>query len=296
MIKYAERRKILKGFMERVRSGALPTGLITDIPSAELTELASVHGFEWILINMEHTLLTTIPSIAPLARVAEAEGLPYIVKLPTWDPIMARDALNLGAYGLQVPDVRSKKDLDEIFDAVRFPPYGSRGMCVSARGTHYGAAAQVARESNTDFFGFQNEDVVIMPLIENREALDNLDEIIACEDVEIFTLGPFDLGLDLGMGEELLALDQDALQKLYEILATVAKKIRAAGKHVNVYLHGPSATLSMEEIVYMNMILEVTVPYLPVAALAGEAMRMGMQVRDATIEGYKGRLQDKATK
>ncbi len=275
--------------MERVKAGALPNGLVVDVPSVELTELASAHGFEWILVNMEHTVMTTLTSIQPACRAAENERLPYVVKMPVWDPIIARDILNYGAYGLQVPDVRSRKDLENIFDAVRFPPYGSRGICVSARGTHYGGAPKMARESNTDFFKFQNEDVVIMPLIENREALENLDELLAFEGVDIFTLGPFDLGLDLGMGEELLALEQDALQELYAILATVSQRIRAAGKHVNVYLHGPSASLSMEEIVHMNMILEVDVPYLPIACMLGEAMRMGMQVRDATIEGYKER-------
>ncbi len=288
MLKYTERREILKGFLERVRAESLPCGLIVDVPSPELTELAKVHGFEWILINMEHSVMTTQSMIQPVARAAEAEGLPYFVKMPAWDPIVARDLLNFGAYGLQVPDIKCREDLDKVFDAVRFPPYGSRGICVAARGTHYGGAPQVARESNTEFFRFQNNDVVIMPLIESREALENLDEIIAYEDCEIFTLGPFDLGLDLGMGEELLALDQDALQELYNVLATVSQKIRAAGKHVNVYMHGPSA-LSMEEIVYMNMVLEVTVPYMEMPSLLGEAMRLGMQVRDATIEGYKER-------
>lgn len=289
MIKYPERRKILNKFLERARAGALPTGLVVDVSSHELTELASVHGFEWVLVNMEHTSMTTIPSIAPICRASELEGLPYIVKLPHWDPIMARDVLNFGAYGIQVPDVSSKEDLDKIFDAIRFPPYGTRGICTSARATHYGGAPQDARESNTDFFRFQNQDVVVMPLIETLEALENLDELIAYEDVEIYTLGPFDLGLDMGMGEELLALEQDALRELYATLATAAQRIRAAGKQVNVYLHGPSATLSMDDIVYMNMLLEVTVPYLPMGVLLGEALKMGIQVRDATVAGYKER-------
>ena len=242
MVDYTEMSRSLHTLLTRARGGQFPVGLCSCI-SPIVTEIAALGGFGYILINQEHTIIDSQSDLAEHVRAAHITGLPIFVKLNEWDPLAARNAMDLGICGVQVPFINTAERLREAQASIRFPPYGNRGLCLVPRATHYGLQNRAAVEQASRFIDFSNRTAIVIPMIESVEALENLDEILAVPDVPIIALGPLDLGLSLGIGEQALNGDEEAANELGRVLRDVAARAHAAGKLVMA----PAAIAAHEE-------------------------------------------------
>jgi 4-hydroxy-2-oxoheptanedioate aldolase len=158
--------------------------------SAQAIEVAGYAGLDYVILGMEVESLD-LGKLEDLLRAAEAVGLVSTVKLRRSDPDLAADVFNAGAQFVMAPHITSADKLQEIIHASRFTPDGRRGACPVARYVGYGAYPMSRAVEATRSYG------MVVPIIEDKEALDHLDEILSVDGIDIIEIGPYDLSLSL---------------------------------------------------------------------------------------------------
>src|SRR3990170_1993429 len=147
---------------ERLRQGAALAGAFQRIPAPGVTELCAAAGFDFVILDMEHTPISE-ERVGELVRAAEAVGIPAIVRVPSRDPVGVSRVLETGCVGIQVPLVRSAAEAEEIVRATRYAPHGTRGLA-SPRQTRYGMAMSIAEWVRTSVDAVLGVDVVFVGL------------------------------------------------------------------------------------------------------------------------------------
>ncbi len=203
---------------------------ITLTDPAVTEALAASVDFLWI--DTEHTHLSYESVLAHLIA-ARSCGKPALVRVPTSDVGRIKPLLDIGADGIIVPQVRSAEEVRQVVAACRYPPLGTRGFG-PRRAAGYGRTA-----GDAEYFAHANASVYVAVQIENRDALQDLDAIVAVPGLDSIALGPYDLSIALGYPGEIMHPEvRPALQKII----TAA---RNAGKHVGTGL-GPNTDLAQQ--------------------------------------------------
>jgi 4-hydroxy-2-oxoheptanedioate aldolase len=120
-----------------------------------------------------------------------------------------------------VPHVRTRQELDAAVRSSRFAPKGTRGLCPAARYNGFGAGAMERSRS------IANEEASVIPILEDKECLGHLDEIISCPDIDIVEIGPFDLSHSLGLNPSLSYGNPETMAALEKICAAAQKYNKA---------------------------------------------------------------------
>ena len=173
-------------------------------------------GFDFVVLDLEHGP-NNVLSLQNLIRAAETSGLMPIVRVKE-DPLsLIGEVLDVGARGIQVPNVRTRQDVEGIIRGARFAPQGMRGVCRFVRAAGYSSA-----DSST-YFADSNTAVLILQL-EGREAVENVEEILSVPGVDIVFIGPYDLSQSLGVpGDVRNPKVTDAMAKI--VARCVSRKI-----------------------------------------------------------------------
>lgn len=201
-----------QAFLERARSGKICFGIHHSAMSPQLVEMYGHMGVDYVIIGDEVEALDRGP-MENLMRACDASGTAPIVKLLRNDGKLIEEAMNIGAPLMMVPHVNSRQQLDDAVRASRFSPAGTRGLCPLARYNCYGV-------KNLDEVHAQaNSWKAIIPIIEDKESLDHLDEMMASTDVDIFEVGPFDLSQSLGVKRQLTYANPETMAALEKIAA-----------------------------------------------------------------------------
>jgi len=177
---------------EKLRAGEPAFGVSVMIPSPQLVEMLGACGFDWVLLDCEHGTLT-LESVELMTMAAEAAGITPIARPVSNSPAHILQVLDRGAAGVQVPHVRNAAEARAAVSAVKYHPLGSRSLAAGTR-----AAAYDAHGSMADHVRSANEQTLIAAQIEDREALEHLDEILRVDDIDVFFIGPSDLSQSMG--------------------------------------------------------------------------------------------------
>lgn len=159
-----------------------------------IIELLGYAGFDFVILDMEHGP-NTPETLQNLIRAAEVSGIAPIVRVPEGDLEMVSKVLDLGAAGVQVPQVTHAGTIRQIVKRARFAPEGERGVCRYVRAADYSAMEKRA------YFKRANEALLVIQL-EGAEALENLDELLDEPGPDIVFVGPYDLSQSLGVPGE----------------------------------------------------------------------------------------------
>jgi len=155
-----------------------------------VAEVMAEAGFEWLTIDMEHSVIT-LDVAQQLMQVIEGHGVVPLVRVGENDPTLIKRVMDAGAYGVIVPMVNSAQDARRAVAAVRYPPSGTRGVGL-ARAQAYGM----------DFESYAttiNEESVVIAQVEHIDAVNNLEEIISTDGIDGCIIGPYDLSASLGV-------------------------------------------------------------------------------------------------
>lgn len=160
--------------------------MFVDILAPPVVELVGGVGAEFVVVDVcsASTTLETIERLVLAAKVAEVTAL---VRILGHDPDFARRALDLRADGIVVPRVRTRDNLDRIVSATKYHPDGQREHCSLTRSSRYTFA------SSGEEFRRRNEETVIVALVEDEAAVDNVDELFETDQLDAALLGPGDL-------------------------------------------------------------------------------------------------------
>jgi 4-hydroxy-2-oxoheptanedioate aldolase len=178
-------------FKEAIKAGQSQIGLWLSIPSAFTAEICATAGFDWLLLDGEHTP-NDIQTV--LAQVQACGGYPNthpIARPVIGDPVLIKQLLDIGVQTLLIPMVDTAGQARELVRAMRYPPHGFRGV-------GYGTARVSRWDLRQDYPKVADSEVCLLVQAETQTAIENLDEICDVEGVDGIFLGPSDLAAAYG--------------------------------------------------------------------------------------------------
>jgi 2-dehydro-3-deoxyglucarate aldolase len=186
-----------------------------------MTEVMTQAGFEWLVIDLEHTAIDYAEAHQMIQTIDLAGCVP-LVRVGSNDPLIIKRVLDCGAEGILVPMVNSAEEARRAVDAAYYPPRGKRGVGLS-RAQGYGMEFHAYRERAV-------EQTIVIVQIEHIRAVENLEAILAVDGVDGFIIGPYDLSGSLNEPGNFDHPDvQKALQRVQEVMNASEKP---GGYHV----------------------------------------------------------------
>lgn len=200
--------------------GAIPLGMLMGSTDPSLIEIAGYAGFDFVVLDNEHSALD--PSImGNLVRAAEVSGQVPLIRLIENDAALISRALDAGVRGIVITHVETAAEVEKALAATRFAPHGSRGWCPS---THTGRYSIGYWSRNSDRV---TADVEIIPLIESRRGVENIEEILSVPGVRSAFFGPGDLSHEIGSPWQ----KNEAGEPVGEIVDLMKTVVSACKKH-----------------------------------------------------------------
>lgn len=178
--------------LKRLESKPVLLGMQCFTGTPAIVEILGYAGFDLVSLDMEHSP-SGFEAIEQAARAANVSGIVPLVRVETNDPIQIMKALDRGVSGVIVPHVGSREDLERAVRACKYPPDGERGACSSVRATHY------SLEPWVPYYRRANDEVIVVPLVEDRAGLEAFDELLAVKGVDVYWIGTRDLAQSLGL-------------------------------------------------------------------------------------------------
>jgi len=192
---------------------------ITLCPHPRIVKILSSAGFDFVILEMEHTDFS-LPQIGTLAMLARECGLVPIVRPPgIIKPHDLTRPLDSGAQGLLLPAVETAEQMREIIRVTKYYPMGNRPM--NLRGPH----TDYIKAEPLQIIQHLNEQTLTVVMIESMKAIDNLDSIVSVEGVDCVMIGPDDLSQDLGVPGQ---LQHPKLLETYDVIFEVCRRHKVA--------------------------------------------------------------------
>ena len=168
-------------------------GVTMMFPAPQIVEMLGRLGFDWVLIDCEHGTFS-LESVEMMVLAAELSGLTSLARPPVNSPEVILQVMERGVMGVQVPHVSSASEAKQAVEAVKYFPLGQRGLAAGTRPAHYGLHSSMTR-----YIQEANAETLVCIQLEDRQALENLDELLQVEGVDVFFLGPSDLSQAFGV-------------------------------------------------------------------------------------------------
>ena len=205
-------------FKQALKAGKLQIGLWCGLADPYPIEILAGAGFDWLAIDCEHAPNDLRSVLAQLQAIAGTPSQP-MVRLPTGDPVLIKQYLDIGAQTLMVPVVESAEQAAMLVAATRYPQQGFRGVA-SGRASRWGRVK--------DYLANAADEVCLLIQLETRAGLDNLEAMLAVEGVDGVFIGPSDLAASLGH------LGNPAQPDVVAAIEDAIARITAAGKAAGI--------------------------------------------------------------
>ena len=174
----------------KLNAGEPVIGTFMGLGSPTVAELLSHAGLDFLVIETEHNGVDMAENQQMLMAMNGTDVVP-LIRLPSGEPVVIQRALDIGAMGIFVPMLRTADQARAVVAATRYPPAGSRGFG-PLRASHY-------TFDYPDYLRRANDNTLVGFLLETREAIDNLEEIVSVDGVDVLMLGMWDMCLQFGL-------------------------------------------------------------------------------------------------
>jgi 4-hydroxy-2-oxoheptanedioate aldolase len=205
--------------------GSAALGAWIGLRDLTIVEIAATAGFDYVSIDMQHGLADFDRTVDMLHAIARTPAVP-VVRVPGNDANIIGRVLDAGAMAVIIPMVNSADEARRAVEACRYAPSGKRSFGPMAVAARHGAG-YVARAG---------ELVACIPMIETREAIDNVEEILAVPGVDAVYVGPADLSITLGLSPGLDQTDSIFTNALDKVLDACRRHDVVPGIHANAQL------------------------------------------------------------
>jgi 4-hydroxy-2-oxoheptanedioate aldolase len=216
---------------EQWGSGSVTFGAWLTMPSTISAEVAARTKFDYVCLDTQHGAIDYQTSIAMAQAIVLGGGHP-IARVPWNEPGIIGKTLDAGIDGVIVPMVNTVAEAEAVVQATRYPPRGSRS---------FGPVIAGLRRSN--YHGWANDGVAVIPMIETVEALRNLDAILAVPGIDAIYVGPADLSASLGLRPQ----NNDGEKIFDEALTTIAAACKRAGVVPGIHASAQLAARRVEQ-------------------------------------------------
>ena len=236
-----------RNILPATKNGEDVFGFYLSIPNPTLIEICKAAGFDYVRLDMEHSLYSA-------AEIRECLRTAYDLEIPAWVRVRSLSditpLLDMGAMGIIVPDIRDKEDVLKAVELVKYAPTGARGMMPNSKIVRFGLdpIADAAQKAN--------DEVVLLVQIESKEALANLDDILTVEGLDMVSMGKQDMAQSLGL------IGQAGNPLVSEAENTQIRKTVAAGKCPAPLVISDSRMAAFKEMGVHNFTLGYDVAFL----------------------------------
>ena len=203
---------------QKLQAGKAVFGVMITFPSAPVVEMLGQLGFDWVLLDNEHGNIS-VDNVEDLVRAADLTGIAPIVRPVGNRPEIIAPFLDRGAWGVQVPHVNTAAEAEASVDAVKYYPLGHRGIFSRSRPANYGFSG-----STEDYIKQANDNTLVCLMLEEVEAIDNLDELVRVDGVDVYFIGSGDLSQSMGFpGQQTHPEVQAQMEKGVKIISDAGR-------------------------------------------------------------------------
>ena len=246
-------------FKRALAAGAPQIGLWLSMTSPVATEIVAGAGFDWVLVDMEHSANDLTDVMAHL-RAAVGGSAEPVVRVPWNEPVLVKRVLDAGARSLLFPFVQSADEARRAVAATRYPPKGIRGVAGTTRANRYGRVKDYAKRVE--------DELCVLVQVETQQALGEIEAIAAIEGIDGLFIGPADLSASMGH------LGNWQRPEIWQAIISAGKRIRKTGK-------APGFLSAREE--ECRKVLDAGFQFVVVGSDVGILARQS----EALVRGYK---------
>jgi len=214
----------VNAFKRAIAGGRQQIGLWCTLSNPYLVELLAGSGFDWLLIDTEHSP-TDVVGVLPQLQAAAAYPVSAVVRPASNDPVLIKRLLDLGAQTLLVPYVQNADEAAQAVRSARYAPAGIRGVSALTRATRFGRVAGYGTRCD--------DELCVLVQVETVEALEQIEAIAAVDGVDGVFVGPADLAASMGL------IGQPGHPRVVAAVEDALRRIARAGK--------PSGVLTSDE-------------------------------------------------
>ena len=205
----------------RLKSGKACVNAWLAIPSGFSAEVMAQCGFDSVTVDMQHGV-QDYQSMVQCFQAMDKYPITPLVRIPWNEPGIIGKVLDGGAWGVICPMVNTPAEAKALASACLYPPNGKRSNG-PIRAAAYGEASP--------YQSIANDEVLVVPMIETQEAIDNIDGILDVPGIGGIYVGPSDLGLSLGM-KPMLDREEPEIFPIYEkLVKATSRRGQFAGIH-----------------------------------------------------------------
>ncbi|GAB3956037.1 4-hydroxy-2-oxoheptanedioate aldolase [Spirosoma harenae] len=201
----------------RLKNNQPVLGILSNSSDPTVAELCGFSGLDFYMIDGEHSPITTA-QVQDIVRACEVSGITPLARVRGNDAKLILQFLDAGVMGIMMPGVRTVEEAEALVKAVKYPPEGTRGFGL-VRANDY----LLGGMNQGEYVEFANEQLLILPQIEDKEAIANLDDLLQVDGIDGFVIGPRDLAMSMGY------FDGPGHDEVKRTIAGVVEKIKKAG-------------------------------------------------------------------
>ena len=190
------------------------------IPNSFTAEAMSKMGWDSITIDMQHGQNDYSSSISMLQAMANSNTIPF-ARVPWNEPGIIMKMLDLGVMGIIAPMINSKKECENFVSYCNYPPIGQRSFGPMRAQLIYGK----------DYYENANNNIISLAMIETKEAVDNIDEILSVPNLTGVYIGPGDMSSSYGLKPQFDIKDDP----VYSNIKMIVKKAKERGKIAGIH-------------------------------------------------------------
>lgn len=248
----------------KLNDGKVVFGALIGEYDPSMVEVFGLIGYDFVMLDAEHGSFS-LDQLENMIRAAELFDITPIVRVVDQRDATILQALDRGAQGVIIPHVNTAAQAAAVVKAARYGPEGHRGAA-NGRAHDYGVG-----RSRTESSAVINENVLVIPMVEEVEAVANLDAITAAPGVDILHVASSDLGQSMGNPPQ---------AEVRAEMAKIVPRIRAAGKHAGIGGNAVSDTAGIASLI------DVGANFVTISALA--LIRSSAETfRDAVLSARK---------
>ena len=194
------------------------------MPSTVTAEIVARQPFDTLTIDLQHGLVDYQMALTMLQAMCVSDA-PKLARARWNDPGLIMSLLDAGFTGIICPMINTRAEAESFVSACRYAPKGGRSFGPTRASIAYGADYQ----KNAD------KHIATLAMIETREAMDNLDDILSVEGLDAVYIGPSDLAISMGYPPSLQPTEPEVL----DAINLIREKAKAAGRYAGIHTGGP---------------------------------------------------------
>jgi len=202
------------------QGGTIINGWLS-VPNSFLAEVMAKEDWDSLTLDLQHGLIDYSSSIAMLQSISNVSK-PSLVRVPWNEPGIIMKMLDLGVFGVICPMINSKEECDKFISYCKYPPKGQRSF----------GPMRAQLNLGLDYYKNANKEILSIAMIETKEAVENLDDILSTKGLDGIYVGPADLNFSYTNEPNFDIEDNPVFEKIKYIANQSKKNNIFAGIHV----------------------------------------------------------------